>query len=388
MINIPKYVDKILEKLENSGFEAYVVGGCCRDILLGKQPTDWDITTSALPEKVMEIFEKTVPTGIAHGTVTVCKEKQTAEVTTFRTDGEYKDFRRPDNVVFTSNITEDLSRRDFTMNAIAMDRNFNTIDPFSGELDIKNRLIRCVGLPEKRFEEDALRMFRALRFKAQLGFDFHEDILPTISALSENAKHISAERVYSETRKILLSNSPETIKTAINCKLYSRYLISNNAPNLSNLSNFEADLPMRFTALCAVLKTYGLIENSTQFLKSLTAENKVIKAVSAVLEPDFVWKTYKTLPEIVARVGREFAPCSACAMEICGFENAVSDMEKLLSENRCLTIKELDINGNDLISIGIKGLEVGTSLNFLLSHVLKYPKDNKKDLLIEIISKK
>ncbi len=387
MLEIPAYVKIILQKLENSGFEAYIVGGCCRDILLGKIPHDWDITTSALPENIVEIFDKTIPTGMAHGTVTVCIDRQNVEVTTFRTDGEYTDCRRPDKVVFTPNLKEDLSRRDFTMNAIAMDKNFNIIDPFDGQIDIKNRKIRCVGKAEKRFEEDALRMFRAIRFKAQLGFEFDSEILPTIKKLSSNAIFVSAERIYAETCKILLSPTPQTIEIAINSGLFAKYLKSDNAPNLGALSDLPCDLKSRFTALCAVLKRDSLIENSTNFLKSLTCESKIIKSVSMSIEPDFLWKTTKTLPKIVAKVGRENAVPTASAMQICGFENAVAEMQNLLAENRCLTVKELDISGGDLMNLGIRGVKVGECLNLLLVHVLKFPNDNKHEILLELAEK-
>ena len=192
---IPDKVNKIIEELRNYGFEAYAVGGCVRDMILGRSPQDWDITTSATPLEVKSIFRRTVDTGIVHGTVTVLLDKDHFEVTTYRLDGEYEDNRHPKEVSFTSSLTEDLKRRDFTINAMAYNEIEGVIDLFGGMEDLQRGLIRCVGSAKERFEEDALRILRAVRFSAQLGFTIEEDTLKAVREKAENLKNISAERI-------------------------------------------------------------------------------------------------------------------------------------------------------------------------------------------------
>lgn len=214
-INIPSTVSNIINILESHGFEAYVVGGCVRDSILGRVPNDWDITTDALPEKVMEVFKDigatVVPTGIKHGTVTVIINNDSYEITTYRIDGEYKDSRRPEEVIFTSKLEEDLARRDFTINAMAFNPKEGLKDYFNGIDDLKERKIRTVRNPMDRFEEDALRMLRAIRFSAQLTFDIEEETIEAIKKLSSNIKNISVERIREEFNKIILSDNPKAI---------------------------------------------------------------------------------------------------------------------------------------------------------------------------------
>lgn len=205
-IDIDKGAAHMIEKIEERGFEAYIVGGCVRDSIMGRKPQDWDITTKALPQDVMDIFDRTIPTGIKHGTVTVLLEDRQYEVTTYRIDGDYLDSRRPSSVVFTRNIREDLSRRDFTINAMAYSPTRGLVDMFSGIDDIDNGIIRCVGDPDLRFKEDALRIMRAIRFSAQLGFDIEERTQKYIEENSLRLHNISLERVNDELEKIIKAN--------------------------------------------------------------------------------------------------------------------------------------------------------------------------------------
>ena len=198
----------ILDKFYENGYEAFIVGGCVRDTLLDRKLNDYDITTNAMPEKTIELFEKTIPTGLKHGTVTVIINKTPYEVTTYRVDGEYKDNRRPDDVIFVSDIKEDLARRDFTINAMAYSPYFGFKDFFNGRDDLDNRLIKAVGDADKRFNEDALRMLRAIRFSAQLNFTIEEKTYKAIKTNSSLIKNISKERINIELNKILQSNSP------------------------------------------------------------------------------------------------------------------------------------------------------------------------------------
>lgn len=213
-IIMPEAVREIITTLENAGFEAFAVGGCVRDALLGREPADWDVTTSAKPLEVKSLFGRTIDTGIRHGTVTVMKNHTGYEVTTYRIDGEYEDARHPKEVSFTSNLIEDLKRRDFTINAMAYNDRAGLVDAFDGVGDIKKGVIRCVGNAEERFSEDALRMLRAIRFSAQLGFTVEEETRAAIMKLAQNLRKISAERIQTELVKLLVSDHPDYLRTA------------------------------------------------------------------------------------------------------------------------------------------------------------------------------
>ncbi len=208
---LPDNVKKIIERLKKNGFEAYAVGGCVRDLILGREPGDWDITTSAKPEEVKALFSHTIDTGIKHGTVTVMMDHTGYEVTTYRIDGEYEDCRHPKDVVFTPDLSEDLKRRDFTINAMASDGSEETVDLFGGMDDLKNGIVKCVGEPHERFSEDALRILRAFRFSAQLGFIVDPETLKAANDLKENLKKVSAERIRTELNKTLLSKNPDRL---------------------------------------------------------------------------------------------------------------------------------------------------------------------------------
>ena len=210
---LPENVSRIIDTLMRAGYEAYAVGGCIRDSLLGREPKDWDITTSASPAEVKALFPKTVDTGIAHGTVTVLLNREGFEVTTYRVDGTYEDFRHPKEVTFTPDLNEDLKRRDFTINAMAYNDTHGLIDAFDGAADLDRKIVRCVGAPKERFSEDALRMMRAVRFGAQLGFTVEEQTRSAICALAPTLKKISAERIQSELVSLLMSDHPEEMRT-------------------------------------------------------------------------------------------------------------------------------------------------------------------------------
>ena len=209
---IPEKVNHIIELLMQNGYEAYAVGGCVRDMVIGREPEDWDITTSATPLEVKKIFRRTVDTGIQHGTVTIMLENDHFEVTTYRIEGEYADNRHPNEVSFTSSLEEDLQRRDFTINAMAYNEIVGFIDLYGGMEDMKRHLIRCVGSPTDRFDEDALRILRAVRFSAQLGFAVEEETMKALEEKVENLKSISAERIRAEITKLLLSDHPDRLR--------------------------------------------------------------------------------------------------------------------------------------------------------------------------------
>ena len=205
MIKIPHYITEVLNMLYDKGFEAYLVGGCVRDALMGKAPHDFDLTTNATPDEMLSCFSemKIIETGLKHGTVTVVSDGENVEITTYRIDGKYVDNRHPEEVLFTRNIHEDLSRRDFTVNAIAYSPKDGIVDIFDGQKDIKNKIIRCVGSPDNRFAEDGLRIIRALRFASVLGFTINEKTSESIHNNKELLKNISAERIFAELKKLI-----------------------------------------------------------------------------------------------------------------------------------------------------------------------------------------
>ena len=223
-LTIPSNAEKILHILEENGYEAYVVGGCVRDSILGRNPNDWDITTSASPQQVKELFQRTVDTGLQHGTVTVLMDKEGYEVTTYRVDGDYEDGRHPKQVMFTSSLEEDLKRRDFTINAMAYHPERGLVDLFHGMEDMEHKIVRCVGDPMERFHEDALRILRAVRFSAQLGFTIEEKTKAGIQALAPNLKCVSAERIQTELVKLLVSPHPDYLRVAYETGITREFL--------------------------------------------------------------------------------------------------------------------------------------------------------------------
>ena len=213
-IQLPEKVKFIIDRITAAGFEAYAVGGCVRDSILGRTPQDWDITTSARPEQVKALFDRTVDTGIQHGTVTVLLEKEGFEVTTYRIDGKYEDSRHPTEVIFTPSLEEDLRRRDLTVNAMAYNEEKGLVDLYGGREDIQAHVVRCVGDPKERFGEDALRMLRAIRFAAQLGYHIEESTKDAIRQMAHSLKNISAERIQAELIKLLTSPHPDYLRQA------------------------------------------------------------------------------------------------------------------------------------------------------------------------------
>ena len=381
-IIIPHYAAKVLSVLNGAGFEAYAVGGCCRDALLGREPNDWDICTSALPEQIIELFPDSIPTGIKHGTISVKTENGLIEVTTFRVDGEYTDHRRPDAVCFTSKLREDLARRDFTMNALAADAEGNITDCFEGIADIEKGIIRCVGNAEKRFGEDALRMFRAVRFASQLSFNLDEELILAARKLAHTAAYVAAERIYTETIKALISPAPETLALSFEWGLYPG--VKACTLDLSPIKKQPSDPTTRLLALAAILYKDGAIDSPTEFMKALRGTAQQIRASELIFFPVPVWNN-RSLPQVAAAVGREFAINAAAVMEIYGYANSIAEMEKLLASGHCLSVKELDISGKDIMNLGYSGKDVGKCLDILLQHTLTSPEDNKNEILIDII---
>lgn len=438
---IPSDVNYIIDTFYENNFEAFIVGGCVRDFLLGIKPKDFDITTSALPEDTLKLFDRTILTGIAHGTVTVVLNKENFEITTFRKDGDYLDNRKPSSVEFVSNINEDLSRRDFTINALAFNDEAGLIDFFDGLSDLKNRVLRAVGNPDRRFKEDALRMLRAIRFSSQLDFTIEPKTLNAIIKNKHLINNISKERIRDELCKILTSNNPSKGLNLLNetgllaiilsdinglsgfCKLFSEdhhnFDVFNHT--LKVVENIENSLILRISALFhdvakpLTLKEfdngfYGFpnhhIVGSTmvkKILSDLRFDNKTIKSVSKIIEHHLVLDVH-TLPSryevkrLLLDIGIEdifnvFAlqrsdirtlnnPSESYFHKIDFIEGTVKD---ILEKKEPLFIKDLNITGKDLISsLNLKGKYIGNTLDYLLDEVLKNEKLNEKDILLNL----
>jgi len=385
----PKYVKQVLTTLEIEGFKAFLVGGCVRDMLLGRRPDDWDVCTDALPDEVLAAFPRAYPTGLKHGTVTVAIGKHRVEVTTFRSDGEYVAHRRPESVSFISDLRADLERRDFTINAIALPLSGLLIDPFGGREDLNARLIRCVGEPERRFDEDALRMFRAVRFSARLDFDIDGSTSDAIYACSQLAAFLAPERVCDELQKILSSQRPGMISRVMSYGLLDRYLLrSKTAVNLKRLARIPSNRTLRWAALCAALSSHRLIGSTEDFLRSLRLDNATIHACSGGVtiamerlpSGNVEWK------RLLASEGPEVAGCAAAAADMLNPSGCLRSLAAIRDSGECFSMKRLAVNGDDLLKLGMSGIELGRALKSLLDHVIEHPEDNEREKLLELIS--
>lgn len=387
-INPPKYVRQILFTLQARGHLAYLVGGCVRDVIMEITPQDWDICTSALPEEVLELFPGSMPTGIRHGTVTVVIGSKSSEVTTFRTEGDYRDHRRPDSVTFVSDLITDLSRRDFTMNAIALSADGMIADPFDGVSDIAKRTIRCVGEPKLRFTEDALRMFRALRFSARLGFTIEYDTMQAIELCAPLAAELAPERVRDEIEKILLTTRPETMSAAISFGLMKKYISGAGwkTPNFADIADMPRKALTRWVAFAIMLRKYGYIPSARDFLMQLRLDGRTIRccADAEVLlsqEPprdDLGWK------KMLNRYGVDTVTCAVQTYAVIYGIDREKELKNILKSGECFSLKYLAVTGDDLLALGLKGPELGEMLKFLLEYVMEYPDNNKREILLEL----
>lgn len=402
-INLPPKVRYIINKIYENNYEAYIVGGCVRDAILGFEPNDYDITTSASPNTIQEIFKdfKCIETGIEHGTVSVVIEDEIFEITTYRIEGEYKDHRRPDKVDFTDRLEEDLKRRDFTINAMAYNEKKGLIDLFGGKEDLNNKIIKTVGNPYDRFNEDGLRMIRAIRFSSKLNFTIEKETLKAIYDKSFIINNISLERITDEFTKIILSDKPENIKYLFETKLL-KYLNISNEDNIDKLTQFyneiiilnkiNKNLEKRLALLDYIIEKNNI--NCKSFCNELIYSKKIIKNHNIILtllkniEIDHLNKVEikKILSGVDRNLLEEYLDISGIIYDK---EKKVDEIIDILSEieenNECYIIKNLKVNGRDIMSLGYKNKEVGEVLNYLLEIVIEDYTLNKKDVLIKKI---
>ena len=434
---IDEDVQRIISIVENNGEEAYMVGGCIRDMLMDKKPKDWDLTTSALPNKILDLFKKTEFKGIdlskKHGTIVLVKDNKQYEITTFRKEDEYTDYRHPDQVTFVKKLSKDLQRRDFTMNALAYSESKGLVDLFKGQEAIKNKIIKCVGKPKKRFKEDALRILRGIRFSAQLDFHIEKKTLKAMVEDHQLIKMVSMERLQSEFNKIILSNHPskglsllkkigalEIIIPELKCM----YNFEQHNPNhhldvfehsLGVLENTPKDIYLRLAAIFhdigkpETFKKDGegighfynhekkSLEITEKVLKRMRYSNEIIEKTLKIIDEhmtvyndDFSDKAVKRLIRRVESIGIDRLIAFQIA-DIKGTSNpekyqhvlALKErVEKIKNRKDPLSIRDLAIDGNDLMALGIaEGVKIGNILDYLLQEVLENPKLNTQKSL-------
>lgn len=383
-MHIPEYVRTIIDRLENADESAYVVGGSLRDALLGLDPHDYDVATSALPEKTRSLFPDmhVYDTGIKHGTVTVVCQGHPIEVTTFRIDGSYTDSRHPDAVSFTDKISEDLSRRDFTVNAMAYSYVRGFVDIFGGQADLDARMIRAVRDPAERFTEDALRILRAFRFSAQLGFDIEPLTLAACGECKAGLAELSAERVCSELLRLLGSGSPSLPLSQMKALGILPYIFGEYSPS----DKLIALLPKMQTAPAArlgFLLTDCEESHAKNILNSLKCSTKQKAAALAVRRgASFSAKDIRDAGRLKALAGI-YSPFALRASVLLG--NSPKDAELWLAESQAPTsIADLDISGKDVMALGAKGAEIGHILTALLDLAIEDPSINERTSLIKL----
>ena len=396
-ITLPTKVKQIISRLEKADFEAYAVGGCVRDSILLRSPEDWDITTSAKPEEVKKLFSTTIDTGLQHGTVTVVIEKEGFEVTTFRLDGDYTDGRHPDRVAFTSSLTEDLRRRDFTINAMAYSEKTGLIDEFDGERDLEDGVIRAVGDARERFSEDALRMLRAIRFAGQLNFKIEEKTFDAIKELSPNISKVSVERIAKELEKLLLSGNPEYIALVYETGIFSviapevAMLFENGEISASIKALSRASFPEKkelYQIRLAIFLEGLRADKAVKLLKRLKLDNDTINTVKKLLELSLreVENNETDMRRTVKEAGHKMMPLLLEMRRAKGLKDNTELYKTVLDHGYCTSIAELKVNGKDLMDAGIpKGILIGSTLERLLDLVIEKPELNTREsLLLEV----
>lgn len=434
-INMPEAVKDIIHTLQNEGYEAYAVGGCVRDSILGREPNDWDITTSASPEEVKALFRRTIDTGIEHGTVTIMVDKEGYEVTTYRIDGKYEDGRHPSEVTFTRELKEDLLRRDFTINAMAYNDEEGLVDIFGGVEDIRNKVIRCVGDPLARFSEDALRLMRAIRFAAQLGYTIEENTREAIRVIAPNLAKISAERIQAELIKIMISPNPGMMREAYKLGLTKifmpefdlameteqvnpHHLYTVGEHSMVSVEKVKADKVLRLAMLMhdfgkphcittdekGINHFYGHPEKSEEIARAimhrLKFDNDTLRKVCILIRchDERIVPGVKYMRRAVARIGEDAFPALFDVQEadilaqseykkeekLAAVEANRRDYEEMIAEKQCVSIADLAVTGKDLIACGMKpGKEIGQVLNAMLKDVIEEPEHNNKEYLLK-----
>ena len=396
-MKLPEYVKRCIDRLNGAGYSAYAVGGAVRDSLLGVEPSDWDVTTSARPDEILQVFEgeRTIPTGIKHGTVTVlaCADnglRFPVEITTYRIDGEYKDSRHPESVSFSNDILDDLARRDFTVNAMAFNERDGLIDGFGGVEDLNRGVIRAVGEPQKRFTEDALRILRAFRFAAQLGFEIEEKTLEGANACAHLLKNIARERIGVEFKKLLASSGVVySLENMVRGGVW-KVLFGNFTPSEEAILGASRLENGNFATRLSVLISEADRDVIDEFLNSLrlsNAEKKLVTRLCSIKEFVISDNADSKCARSFLHYYRDILPM---ALETLTFyhDDASEFIEIVITESlkdRPLAISDLAVNGNDLLPLCEGNYkQMGLLLNSLLDRVIENPEGNDKNILLAL----
>lgn len=408
-IQVKKEVQKVMDIIESEGYMVHVVGGAIRNQLLGIPVKDWDLTTDATPAEISEIFDKhkipTLPTGVEHGTMTVCYRGMNIEVTTHRADGKYSDNRRPDSVRFNVSLEEDLSRRDFTINALAYNRREGLIDLFGGLSDLKSKTIRCVGNAQDRFSEDALRMLRAIRFANTLDFNIDLDIKIAIKNLKSKMKNVSDERIEQEMSKILTTG--HGIKYFGILQEMVPWLFKEDAKKRIDMCNYFLNYIKNDNLVINLTSTFLYDILSLDFLERLKYSNKIKKEVNSLIEccqeieqNDTLFLqssgvvNYNVKKCLLDRFDRltVFEAMFICqnriGVNLTKMGNLTNAVYDILSKNEPVSISDLDIDGNDIKKFNIKGKGIGECLKILQEYIWRNPKENKKRFLLRFLKER
>lgn len=396
-LKLPPRVSRIIHTLQAHGYEAFAVGGCVRDTVLGRVPDDWDITTSARPQEVKGLFTRTVDTGLIHGTVTVLLGDDSFEVTTYRIDGRYEDHRHPSQVRFSAELAEDLRRRDLTINAMAYNQEQGLVDLFGGMKDLQEKRIRCVGEARERFQEDALRILRVVRFSAQLGFLIDPATEDALRSLAGDLAYVSAERIQVELVKLLRSDHPDYILRLFDTGIAEVVLpeLVESAADPARAQSMADSLkkvpPERSLRLALLLHPLGE-KKSQKLLRRLKFDNHTIDTVRRLVrwygQP--LGETPADVRRSAAAIGAELFPQ---VLQVQGTYRDVTDVrriwEEITEKGQCISLKTLRITGNDLIALGMRpGPAVGALLKELFVDVLEEPGHNDREYLIECAKRK
>ena len=388
MWELPRGAEFVMNRLHAKGYQAYAVGGCVRDTLLGLPPKDWDICTNALPEQLQQVFADchVIETGLQHGTLTVMYEHEPYEVTTFRVDGEYTDHRHPDEVIFVADVREDLSRRDFTVNAMAWNPHTGLVDAFGGQEDLAGRLIRCVGEPEKRFQEDALRIMRALRFASVYGFAIDPATDAAIHALEDTLTDVAAERIRVELAKLLCGQGAGEILLAY------PDVLQVIMPPLTSVDWDATVAAVTAAPATEILRLAMLLHQLTpaeakDVLTSLKPDNftrdRVLTLVTNHAYP-FQAERHNVLAALSVfgeEVVRQLLAVRS-AKGAADVDALMDVLEEVLADGICYSVKEMAVNGRELMALGAKGKAVGECLSYLLEQLLSESIPNEKNALL------
>lgn len=378
---LPNSVKEAMNILQNAGHECFAVGGCVRDYVMGRTPGDYDLTTNALPTEIIACFEgyRIIETGLKHGTVTVVIEGNNVEITTYRIDGEYKDNRHPENVRFTPLLSEDLARRDFTVNAMAYCEKSGLVDLFGGRADAENKIIRCVGEPDLRFNEDGLRILRALRFASVLGFGIDDETSKSIFRNKNLLKNISKERIFSELNKLICGVGAESV-----IKKYSEVfeICIGEKVNPEGLNSVCTSADCRYAVILRDCKDVKSV------MRSLRADNKTCDFAAKVcprLTCEF--NCDADVKRLIRDIGIKSAELFGEVIKAVWDKDRVFDFNnRLISvKNDCCTVKQLDINGDDMKKLGLSGPDVGRVLNSVLDAVIDGCLENNKSKLLDFV---